>query len=120
MESNENLSSEAQEVKNDFKNDLKNIFKKMSSHKSVFYIYPIKFSVDVKMKQIIVNKAVTRLEEYLEKEENVKDMSWRVVSRSRQEVVYEASVLVEKPTQIIRIVGVALNKLEIFLEEVSE
>lgn len=114
------VSKEVQEVKDNLKTDLKNLFKKISDQKSIYYIYPIKFSVDVNMKQSLVNQAVQKLENFLENEvEGVKDMSWNVISRNRLEVTYEVSILVEKASLIFRVVSKALNNLEIFLEEVK-
>ena len=46
-------------------------------------------------------------------------MTWSVISRSRLEVTYEASILVEQSSYIFGIVSTALNKLEIFLEEIK-
>lgn len=107
---------------NNVKKELFHAFKKFSStKKSIFYIYPITFSIDVKMKQKNVNKAVKKLEAYLETEvEGVKDMNWRVVSRTRLEVLYEINVMIENAYSIFRPVSTALNQLEIYIEEFTE
>jgi hypothetical protein len=73
------------------------------------------------MKQNDVNQALKKLEQYLENEvPKVKDMSWKVISRNRLEIIYEISVIVEDPYVIFRIVNTALNKIEIFLENIEE
>ncbi|MHA1991395.1 MAG: mechanosensitive ion channel domain-containing protein [Candidatus Hodarchaeales archaeon] len=101
--------------------EIKNLFKKIVIKKQIVYIYPIKFSVSVGMKQNDVNQALKKLEQYLENEvPKVKDMSWKVISRNRLEIIYEISVIVEDPYVIFRIVNTALNKIEIFLENIEE
>jgi small-conductance mechanosensitive channel len=101
--------------------EIKNLFKKIVIKKQIVYIYPIKFSVSVGMKQNDVNQALKKLEQYLENEvPKVKDMSWKVISRNRLEIIYEISVMVEDPYVIFRVVNTALNKIEIFLENIEE
>jgi small-conductance mechanosensitive channel len=101
--------------------EIKSLFKKIIIKKQIVYIYPIKFSVSVGMKQNDVNQALKKLEQYLENEvPKVKDMSWKVISRNRLEIIYEISVIVEDPYVIFRVVNTALNKIEIFLENIEE
>lgn len=113
-------TKETQEVKDNLKSNLKSIFKKLSDNKAVYYIYPIKFSIDVNMKQKIINKAIAKLENYLEAVDGVKDMSWNIVGRSRLEISYEATILVEKPASIFNLVSKTLNQLELFIEEENQ
>lgn len=121
-EKEKNDDSESFDVK-DMENELKHFYKKFKGEeKSVVYVYPINFSIAVGEKQESVNQALNKLEKYLENSENVegvKDMSWRMLSRSRVEIKYEINIMVEKSYQIFRIVNTALNQLEIFLEEMS-
>lgn len=100
--------------------ELKHLYRKYSTKKATVYVYPVSFSVAVTQKQEAVNQAVKKLEQYLETNvEGVRDMNSRIVARTRVEVKYELSIMVEKSFQIFRIVSTALDKLEIFLEEVS-
>ena len=100
--------------------ELKQFYRKYSTKKSTVYVYPITFSVAVTEKQEAVNQAIKKLEQFLETNvEGVRDMNSRMVARTRVEVKYELSIMVEKSFQIFRIVSTALDKLEIFLEEVS-
>ncbi|MHA2363899.1 MAG: mechanosensitive ion channel domain-containing protein [Candidatus Hodarchaeales archaeon] len=97
--------------------EIKQLFRKIKAKKTIVYIYPIRFTIDVNEKQKVVNSAIKELEKYLEDTAEVKDMNWKIVSRSRLDIGYEINVMVENPFHIFRVTSTALNKLEIFLEK---
>ena len=102
------------------KREFSKLFKKITtSKKTIYYIYPLTFGVDVNLKQSNVNKAVTNLEVYLQQIDSVKDTHWNVISRNRLEVTYELAIVVDSPYAIFRIVSDAYNQLEVLLEGIQ-
>ena len=102
----------------ELKSEVSLLFRKLRTRKKVVYIYPVRFSVDVNLKQAMVNEVIKRLEKELEKE-IVADVTWKVVSRTRLEVGYEINIVVENPFDLLNITNRVLNQLELYLEEVS-